>query len=237
MNIIRKIAACLTAAVMAAAAISVTAGAESIEKTAKSIESGKKVSMTMKKNTDYDYKVTLSEKGTLKLNITSETEALYVKVYDKDGNSCKFSEVNETSGYYTDYSGWNGSVRLNWNQSVEKFKGTVKWKLDKGTYYVRMWVLSYGKVTGKTSVSFSYPSKAAEDSEASITAIEIKLQKGDTLQLAASVSGEGTVQWSSSAKSTAAVDKNGKVTAKAKGTAVITAKLGESKMQLKIKVV
>lgn len=236
MKIIRKIAACLTAAVMAAAAISVTAGAASIEKTAKSIESGKKVSMTMKKNTDYDYKVTLSEKGTLKLNIASETESLTIQVIDKNGKVVKCSEIVEKTGS-THSNIVNDRVEARWSSSLEKIEATVKWKLNKGTYYVRMWVVSLNEIRGKTTVSFSYPSKSAEDSEGSITAIEIKLQKGDTLQLAAAVSGEGTVQWSSSAKSTAAVDKNGKVTAKAKGTAVITAKLGESKMQLKIKVV
>ena len=47
---------------------------------------------------------------------------------------------------------------------------------------------------------------------------------------------KGTVKWSSNKKKVAAVSKKGVVTAKKKGTAVITAKAGKKKLKCKVTV-
>lgn len=61
------------------------------------------------------------------------------------------------------------------------------------------------------------------------------LIKGKTLQL--KVSGaNGKITWSSSRKSVATVNSKGKVTAKKKGTATITAKIGKKKYTCKVRV-
>ncbi len=61
------------------------------------------------------------------------------------------------------------------------------------------------------------------------------LTRGETLKL--KIAGKkGTVRWSSSRKSVASVSKNGKVTAKKKGSATITAEIGKKKYTCRIKV-
>ena len=69
---------------------------------------------------------------------------------------------------------------------------------------------------------------------AKINYLTINLKKGDTLSLGASVSGSGTVKWSSSKPTVAAVSSSGKVTAKKAGSAIITAKCGSSSQKIKI---
>ncbi|MBR4096036.1 MAG: Ig-like domain-containing protein [Oscillospiraceae bacterium] len=93
------------------------------------------------------------------------------------------------------------------------------------------------KIDSKTSITFTYPQDKSESSDsAKITSFTATLKKGSTLQLGTILSGEGTVKWSTSKKSVATVTSKGKITAKAKGTAVITAKTGDSSMKITIKV-
>lgn len=225
---------------MLMSAICVTSNAASIEDTAKAIDSGSKVSF--KPTGEWkDFKVKLSEKGTLKLNITTKSNLTLVKVLDSDGNVVKLTESDVTTGscYYSSY---NGRAELKWNSALEKFSGKLSYKsLSKGTYYVRIgnysnWYSLY-PVNGKLSVSFKYPQATSEDDEAgTISKLTVTLKKGETLQLGAVVEGDGTPEWTSSKKSVAAVDSDGKVTAKAAGTAEIQAKLGKSSVKIKIKV-
>lgn len=71
--------------------------------------------------------------------------------------------------------------------------------------------------------------------ETALSKTKLTLFRGKTAQL--SVSGtESTVKWSSSKKSVATVNKKGKVTAKKKGTAVITAKVDGVKYRCKVTV-
>ena len=62
------------------------------------------------------------------------------------------------------------------------------------------------------------------------------MSRGDSLYLGADLTGSGTVTWKSSKPSVAAVSSSGKITAKAKGTAVISAKCGKTTKKIKIKV-
>ena len=65
----------------------------------------------------------------------------------------------------------------------------------------------------------------------------VTLNKGDTLQLTATVTPNKKVTWKSSSKKIATVSKTGLVTAKKTGTATITAKAGKKTAKVKIKVV
>ncbi len=243
MKKLTKFLSVLVTAVMLVTALCIPAGAASIEDTAKAIDSGKKVSFTMKepqliKYTYYDYKVTLSEKGTLKLSFNAKASDIRVKVLDSDGNPVELSSKSVSSGSALYHTGrYGGYTSLNWNSTMENFKGTLSYKsLKKGTYYIRMWATN--KVTGKTSVSFSYPQETDEETETEgkISYLSVTLKAGDTLQLGAVVDGEGTVTWSTSKKAVATVTTKGKITAKAAGTATITAKLGSSSVKIKVKV-
>ena len=215
--------------------------AASIEDTAKAIDSGKKISFTPENKaypTTYkDFKVTLSKKGTLKLSFDSKAQYIYVVLFNSNGDKVELSERSASTGS-TSYSSYFKKATLNWNKTIEKLKGTLSYKsLDKGTYYVRIWT-EYPWKTGKTSVSFSYPQEkeADEKAEGKISYLSVTLKKGNTLQLGAVIDGDGTVTWSTSKKAVATVTSKGKITAKAAGTATITAKLGSSSVKIKIKV-
>ena len=73
---------------------------------------------------------------------------------------------------------------------------------------------------------------------AGIEYFEITMKKGSTIQLGAILSSSGNekITWSSSKKKVAAVSSSGKITAKKAGTAVITAKVGNSTAKIQIKV-
>ncbi len=234
----------LMSIVLLVTALYIPAAAASIEDTAKAIDSGKKISFTPSGGSIwggkyYDYKVVLAEKGTLKLSINTKGEKTCIKVIDSDGNCFEPSDKKATTGRIY-YSSLNGRTELSWNRTMEKFSGTLSYKsLKKGTYYVRIWNYSTSyELKGKMSVSFSYPQEKEDDDkeEGKISCLSVTLEKGDTLQLGAVIEGEGTVTWSTSKKSVAAVSDKGKITAKAEGTATITAKLGSSSIKIKVKV-
>lgn len=243
MKKILKILSAIMSAVILITTLCVPVSAASIEDTAKAIDSGKKISFTPKSDTVfggpyYDYKVTLSEKGTLKLAFATKAEKIFVTVLNSDGKWLKISDKNASSGSIYQ-SSLNGETWLSWNRNVEKFNGTLSYKsLEKGTYYVRIWTASHYDVKGKMSVSFSYPQEkeADEKAEGKISYLSVTLKKGNTLQLGAVIDGDGTVTWSTSKKAVATVTSKGKITAKAAGTATITAKLGSSSVKIKIKV-
>lgn len=240
MKKITKILSVLLSAVMLMSALCVSASAASIEDTAKAIDSGKKVSFTPEVGTIWgapsrDYKVVLSEKGTLRLTFNTRSEKTCVEVMDSNGNRIELSDSDVTTGWIS--SGKTTSIH--WNKNVEKFSGKLYYKsLKKGTYYVRIYnANSFSDVNGKLSVSFKYPQATTEDEETgTISALSVTLKKGETLQFGAVIEGEGTVEWSSTKKSVAAVSSDGKITAKSKGSATIQAKLGSSSVKININV-
>lgn len=240
MKKITKILSVIMAAVMFVAALCVSAGAESIEDTAKAIDSGKKVSFTPEAGTIWgapsrDYKVILSEKGTLRLTFNTRSEKTEVEVMDSNGNRIALSDSDVTTGWVS-----SGKITsIHWNTNVEKFSGKLYYKsLKKGTYYVRIRnANSSYAVKGKMSVSFKYPQKTEEEAaDGTISCLSVSLKKGESLQFGAVIEGEGAVEWSSTKKAVAAVSSDGKITAKSKGEATIEAKLGKSSVKIKVNV-
>lgn len=233
MKIFRKIAAVLSAAVIAVSAcasMAVTAGADSIYDTAKAISSGKSVSTILPAYNDTaDYKVAVSGSGTLKFSIESQMKELYMYVYDSDGNKISTIANTDTSGYSADIG--VKSHYMVWNNTVEKYKGTVSYSVKSGTYYIRFNRTS-SSGNGKLTFTATYPTGSS--SKAKINYITLNLSKGDSLSLGADMTGSGTVTWKSSNSSAVSVTSSGRVTAKGYGSAIITAKVGKTTKKIKI---
>lgn len=234
MKKITKILSVLMAAVMLMAALCVPASAASNLKSAKMIDSGKKISYTPELGEERLYKVELSKAGNLKLNITSASFGTIVTVYDGDmAEEFKPEKIEKTAGHI--YG--SPEVKIYISSGAAASKCALEYKLKKGTYIIAVRTGQNGSVNGKTSVTFTYPQDKSESSDsAKITSFTVTLKKGGALQLGTILSGDGTVKWSTSKKAVATVSSKGKVTAKAKGTAVITAKTGDSSMKITIKV-
>ena len=233
MKIFRKIVAALSAAVIAVSAcasMAVTAGADSIYDTAKAISSGKSVSTILPAYNDTaDYKITVSGSGTLKFGIESQMKELYMYVYDSDGNKISTIANTDTSGYSADIG--VKSHYMVWNNTVEKYKGTVSYSVKSGTYYIRFNRTS-SSGNGKLTFTATYPTGSS--SKAKINYITLNLSKGDSLSLGADMTGSGTVTWKSSNSSAVSVTSSGRVTAKGYGSAIITAKVGKTTKKIKI---
>ncbi len=233
MKIFRKIVAVLSAAVIAVSAcasMAVTAGADSIYDTAKAISSGKSVSTILPAYNDTaDYKITVSGSGTLKFSIESQMKELYMYVYDSDGNKISTIANTDTSGYSADIG--VKSHYMQWNNTVEKYKGTVSYSVKSGTYYIRFNRTS-SSGNGKLTFTATYPTGSS--SKAKINYITLNLSKGDSLSLGADMTGSGTVTWKSSNSSAVSVTSSGRVTAKGYGSAIITAKVGKTTKKIKI---
>nr|DAP71052.1 MAG TPA: Fibronectin type 3 domain-containing protein [Caudoviricetes sp.] len=164
--------------------------------------------------------------------------------YNGKGKSIKYVAAPKISKTEATYN----SVKISWNKSngAEKYrvyyKGRKGWTrmvdttstsyIDKDvssgktyTYTVRCINSSANKFTsgydskGVTVTTSVKPSVKLDKTSLTLT-------KGKTYTLKTAVTGTNkAVSWSSSNSSVASVDKNGKVTAKTKGTATITAKV------------
>ena len=164
--------------------------------------------------------------------------------YDSKGKSVKYISAPKI----TKAESVNGGVKISWNKSngAEKYrvyyKGSKGWtrladttstsytdsKVSSGktyTYTVRCINSSATKFTSgydSKGVTVTTPVKPS----VKLDKTSLTLTKGKTYTLKTTVTGTNkTVSWSSSNSSVASVDKNGRVTAKTKGTATITAKV------------
>lgn len=231
MKHLKKILAAALAAAMAFVMLAVPAGAESIEDTAKTIKSGKSYSAILPSDDNTaDYKITVSKSGTLKLDIVSSMQYSYVYVYDSDGNKVTSIKTEATSGDI-DKAGYE-STECGWNSTIEKFKGSISYSVNKGTYYIRVsraWN-TYG--SGDVTLTATFPSSDSSSTSSS-PYLTLEVKKGSSVQLGTTISG---ATWSTSKKSVATVSSSGKVTAKKKGSAIITAKVNGTTIKVKIKV-
>lgn len=241
MKKITRILSILIAAIITLSTLGITAFAESIEDTAKKIESGKVYSTKLYNDGDCaDYKIVASKAGDLKIDLTVNLYEFEVLVYDSNGNKISVSERNLKSGkQYRGPSGGYSETKYNWNSTLEKFSGSLIYGVKKGTYYIRVqraYTLS-SRGSGKLNFTATFPSSSSTKT-AKISYLSIEIPKGTAMQLGAVLSAKSntTVTWSTSKSSVVSVTSKGKITAKKKGSAVITAKLGSSTMKIKIKV-
>ena len=231
-RLLKKLAAIVTMTAVTltmAVAIPTPASADSIYDTAKAISSGESVSTYIWRYDEADYKITSTENGTLKLSLDAQMPSVTIYVFDTNGNYVEISDSSSTSGSITKPGGDIGTAK--WNNTIERFKGTISYTIKKGTYYIRFSRKDLTGDTCKLTFTATYPSST---STAKINYITINLPKGSTLSLGTDTSGTGTVTWKSSKTSVATVSSTGKVTAKAKGSTIITAKSGKSSKKIKI---
>lgn len=242
MKIFRKIAAVLSAAIIAVSAcasMAVTAGADSIENTATAITSGKSVSTKIPYDYDKsDYKITVSASGTLKLSVKSYVSEIKIIVFNSNGEQIK-PQLHEATSGSTD---WNFmGTFCSWNKTIEKFQGTLNYSVNKGTYYIRFEnnqedasMGRYNAYNNEGEVKFTATYPTSSSSKAKINYITLNLSKGDSLSLGADMTGSGTVTWKSSNSSAVSVTSSGRVTAKGYGSAIISAKVGKTTKKIKI---
>jgi len=142
------------------------------------------------------------------------------------GSSVKSCATGSGSAAVTIASGVSVDAKTGVSKSAFKKQSTYK-----GFNFKSTWMINADANNGYPilqSVSKLYKLKTTTDK---VTAAEITVgvKKGGSVQLNAGLTPSGStaaVSWSSSKTSVAIVDKNGKVTGKAAGTAVITMKAG-----------
>lgn len=235
----KKILSTLLAAAIAIttlAVFAVSASAADVKK----LESGKQYNISLVKQYDKaTYKLTVNKSGKLKVTVSSTLKLTDIYVTDNNNNRIKPDKIKDdlgeskTSGYYWGAVSGDG---LEPSKMEGKYKGVITYSVSKGTYYLQF---SKGWAGDNNKLSFiaTYPS-ADSSSEVKINGISLTLKAGDTLQLDAdlSASTDDNVSWKSSDTSVAKVSPTGLVTAKKKGTAVITASIGSSSFKITIKV-
>lgn len=232
MKFTKRLMSVVLAAVMVIGTLAVSVSADSIYDTAVNLPSGKSQSFTLATGKSKDYKVTLSKKGTLTLNINAKIGNAELYLYDADGNTITPNEYDFTTGSARPRSTY---LNCDWNSTTENFKCTVKYELSKGTYFIRFKKWS-SSGNGKTTFKATYGSSGNSDSK--ISYITLEMDKGDTLRLGAVCEpSDADVTWTSSKTDVATVSESGKVTAKKVGKTVITAKCGSSTQKIQIIVV
>lgn len=242
MRVFKKIATLVLVVVMSLAAISIPATAASIDETAVSMELGEEYTCKYTENAElYDYKVQVKKKGTLTVKVNTSITFCSVYLFDEDCANVPVGSANVTSGNIYSFGKTDDPFAVfSTNPSSGKTVASTTWNVTKGTYYIRVtntrdykegW--RYEPYAGKINVTASF--KASNEPELSCLSISVK--KGSTLQLGGVfTTGSDTITWKSSKSSVATVSSKGKVTAKKKGTATITATCGDVTLKIRIKV-
>lgn len=228
----KKLFTAALAAVMTAAIFMTTASAafsKSVPTTAKTIKSDKAVSDEIYNYAGTaNYKLTVAKSGKLKLDVKTEMGTFFLYLFDSEGKAVAISDRKVKTG---ERGSDIGATQFYGHYDSDKklFEGTLTYPVEKGVYYIQI-----GRGTssgsGKYTLTASAPAEKSSDSSPILT---LKAKKGDTIDLGVDDT-EDSVTWSSSKKAVASVDKNGTVTAKKKGTAVITAKTGDKSLKVKI---
>lgn len=191
-----------------------------------------------------DKDVSSGKNYTYTVRCINSSATKFTSGYDSKGKFVKYISAPKI----TKAESVNGGVKISWNKSngAEKYrvyyKGSKGWtrladttstsytdsKVSSGKTYiytVRCINSSANKFTSgydAKGVTVTTPVKPS----VKLDKTSLTLTKGKTYTLKTAVTGTNkAVSWSSSNSSVASVDKNGKVTAKTKGTATITAKV------------
>ena len=253
----------ILAGILAAVAVistAITVSAESIAETAKTnLEIGKNFTLQIKNAGEfYDYKLVIPKDGTLTVAYEIFCDSFGFILVNDDGNfipaKSAESSIGEIPSRDTDVTIFNKTIRditgtykhipiAYWNSVSEKGKGTIIYKLDKGTYYLRAGrgVTNVGLSKVKLGLSLKdldcKTVKPGADTEITDVYVTIPLAVGGTLQLSATTKPAGKAStWKSSDKSVITVSSKGLVTGVAKGTASVTVTSGSKSQTVYFKV-
>lgn len=211
------------------------------------VKSGAVISRKSSSSKGKTYKIIANNDGYLSLQIESTAKQLFFAACNADGKRYE-GKAQMTCGTRVIENG-DTEITLKQDARKKKINAVVSFKINKGTNYVEIYGDKKGKKeSGESAIKFVYPASSSNTSNSSgeavvdsalgrINALTVTLKKGSTLQLGATTSGRGAVKWTTSKRSVATVTSKGKVTAKAKGTAIITAKLGSTSFSITVKVV
>ncbi len=240
MKIFKKIAALIAAATVAAGALAVTASAASIEDTAVSMKLDEEIVCEFDGNSGelYDYKINVKEKGTLSVKVNTDSKYCSVYLFDEDCSNVPIKAVDVKNGKIESL-GKTGDpfVSFYYNPASGKTVATSTWNVNKGTYYIRVdntrdfregW--RYDQSASKMKVTASFKKDNAKE----FSYLGITMKKGSTMQLEAVDADKDDTAWSSSKKAIVTVSSTGKLTAKKKGTAIITCESGDVTVKLKV---
>lgn len=190
------------------------------------------------------YKFKASKAGKLTIKVTSSLVEMRVIAFDAKKNTiypCASSGIKTQ----TLAKGNNHYTTARTSSSPLSF--SLTYNVRKGTNYIFLLpnsIRSTKDFSATSKISFSSGSGSSSGSSSSsanatITNLTLTLKKGSSIQLGADLSRKVSqkVKWNSSMPSVAPVDAAGRVKAKAKGSAIITATMGKSIVKIKINVV
>lgn len=264
MKLIKKIAAIVVAAAVSVAGLAVAASADtSFAKGTRTLNSGspERIPYLVETKQQTDFKLPVKTSGTVTVKFIVDsvkgatygtgTNSMRFELYKSDGSSFKVVSPNNWSegGKYIpeDFLTDDGIRKsITFSEWYYNYAGSVSWNVSEGTYYLRVVKSSgSGSITlsaiyeqGKASSGSSSSSSSSSDE---LNTFQISMKKGSSITLSGLTADLKTISkkitWSTSKKSVATVSSSGKVTAKSKGTATITAKCGTKSIKIKIKVV
>lgn len=228
-------------AAIAICSLPASVSADSIFDTSKEIRSGVTQETVLRvRGETADYKINVKSSGVLTIQYDIQMNCSELWVYNSDGEEMAIEDIAIKSGKAMFTTGVGAkSVCGEWNDTTERFNATVKYKVSKGTYYIKLHrgYKNYGggDGSGKVSLKATFPTTTA--SNAKISYLSLEMSKGSSIKLGAVLSGgTGKVTWSSSKKSVATVSSTGKVTAKSKGSTIISAKCNGQVVKIKVTV-
>lgn len=219
------------------------------EQAVSTAENGRSYTVTLDKMGSSVMKLNVAKAGDLKFSFDSTMWKTYMFLYDPDMKlvDVKNAKTSASTGYWDSdrntYVYNSGHYKCDKalvafrDSGKKRFVGDVTISVKKaGTYYVELWrPINDPEKENRFNFKASYPSGGTSAGE--LTGIAVQLSKGSSIQLAGLFFGsEGKIAWSSSVNSVASVSSAGKVTAKAKGIATITAKAGNKSYKITVKV-
>lgn len=228
---LRKIFAAALAAVMAAAVFAFPSGASFLQvdtENAKTIKNDRAVTDSIYSyGAMTNYKLKVEKSGKLKLSVKSEMNSFFIYLFNADGEAIANTDRKMKTGKSC---GDIGAEQFYCYADTDKglFEGTLTFPVEKGTYYIQL-----GKNSSSGGSSYTLTASFPTEEADSDPVLTITAKKGETLTLGVDDT-EDKTKWSSSKKSVASVNQDGTVTAKKKGSAVITAKTGKKSLKIKV---
>ncbi len=259
-KLLKAVSAALAAAVMVSL-VSISSLAAGIGfENASAVKSGKKYSVSIAEGEASYFIITVSKTGKLRLALNCGIAQANITLLDENETSVQPSDYSSSSGaaWWVDRvekssgkssSGSNASASasggfstLYWDHDDKAYNGTLTYELSKGVYYIRMENYKNSGEAGTVTFLPKYPSTAVPSADltesSAIKAMALSVPAGTSIQLGVSVSSaQGiSIKWSTSDSSIVSVSSKGRITARKKGVAVITANVNGSKSKLAIQV-
>lgn len=235
MNLVKKIAAVVVAAALSVGFLSMSAFADPFED-AVAISSGEEAKGTLERGGSLTYEITSKGTGNLVVNWSVGKRWTYLHVFDEDGAYLNVESLDVKAGSLRSGGEGKNYIESNWNSTSERFSASATYKVTKGTFYITVSDVidggGYSAGEGAFKITADFPTKTSTD----LSYLGITMKKGDTMQLDSVGVSSSKAKWTSSKKTVASVTAKGVVTAKKKGTTVISCTYNGKTVKLKVTV-